>query len=120
MIKKLSGAIVLFFTILSYGQTVVPGIIEERGEVRIMFYNVENFFDTINDSLTLDDEFLPAGRYGWTEEKCWKKANQIFKTIASVGGTKPPEIVGFAEIEKTCFSPKWKPSFVRAFVLHSG
>jgi hypothetical protein len=29
--------------------------------VRIMFYNVENFFDIYDDSLTDDNEFLPDG-----------------------------------------------------------
>ena len=26
---------------------------------RIMFYNTENFFDTFDDSLTMDDEYTP-------------------------------------------------------------
>ena len=29
---------------------------------RIMFYNVENLFDTADDPSTADDEFTPRGR----------------------------------------------------------
>lgn len=28
---------------------------------KVMFYNLENFFDTINDPEVLDDEFTPEG-----------------------------------------------------------
>ena len=33
--------------------------------VRLMFYNVENLFDTFDDTLKDDDEFLPGGLRGW-------------------------------------------------------
>ena len=39
----------------------------------ISFYNVENLFDTVNDSLVLDDERTPNGNYQWTKERYLKK-----------------------------------------------
>ena len=66
---------------------------------RLMFYNVENLFDTENDSLTNDDEFLPRGEKFWTKKKYYTKLDHIASTIVSVGGWNPPEIIGLCEVE---------------------
>ncbi len=72
-----------------------------RGDhaLRVMFYNVENLFDTSDDPATDDDDFLPSGAYSWTYYKYRKKLNNIGKTIIAVGGWEAPEIIGLAEIE---------------------
>ncbi len=67
--------------------------------LRIMFYNLENFFDTHNDSITLDDDYTTFGLKHWGGEKYNAKLNNIYKVIASVGGWEPPEIIGVCEIE---------------------
>lgn len=64
-----------------------------------MFYNVENLFDTYDDSVKNDEEFLPGGIRGWTSTRYYKKLNSIFQTIAAAGEWNPPEIIGFSEIE---------------------
>lgn len=66
---------------------------------RAMFYNVENLFDTEDDPLTDDQEFLPNGTKGWNETRYKEKLNNIYKNIAAVGGKDLPIFVGFAEIE---------------------
>lgn len=33
------------------------------------FYNLENLFDTVNDTLINDEEFLPDGARTWTPER---------------------------------------------------
>lgn len=66
---------------------------------RIMFYNVENLFDTEDDSLKNDEEFLPIGIKGWTNSRYWEKIDHIYKTIVAVGEWSPPVIVGLCEIE---------------------
>ena len=71
----------------------------KRGDVRIMFYNTENFFDTQDDSLKNDGEFLPEGKKSWTPKRYRLKALNLYKTIVAVGGARPPEVVCFAEIE---------------------
>jgi exonuclease III len=71
----------------------------KRGDYRFMFYNVENLFDTYNDSITKDDDFTPAGKYKWTYERYQNKLNNIYKVIAAIGGWEPPEIIGVCEIE---------------------
>jgi exonuclease III len=72
---------------------------KERGDVRVMFYNTENTFDTHNDSLFNDEEFLPESARKWTSARYYIKLTNIFKTIAAIGETIPPEIICLAEVE---------------------
>jgi hypothetical protein len=67
--------------------------------VRLMFYNVENFFDTRDDSLREDNEFLPGGAMKWNYSRYMRKINSLYKTIIAAGSWYPPEIVAFCEIE---------------------
>jgi predicted extracellular nuclease len=70
-----------------------------RGDIRLMFYNVENLFDTVDNSVTDDNEYLPQSEKNWNGYRYYNKNINLFKTIAAVGGLRPPEIVCFAEIE---------------------
>jgi hypothetical protein len=65
-----------------------------------MFYNVENFFDIYNDSLTDDDAFLPEGIMRWNYKRYTNKLHSLYKTIIAAGEWEPPSIIGFCEIEK--------------------
>lgn len=67
--------------------------------LRVVFYNVENLFDTQDDSLTRDDEFTPTGNKGWSYRRYREKLHNIYKTMTAVGGWEPPAIMGFCEIE---------------------
>lgn len=71
----------------------------EKPLYRIMFWNVENLFDTRDDSLTDDSEFTPEGirRWGYTRYK--QKVNNIYKVLAASGDPYPPEIIGLCEVE---------------------
>ncbi|MCM4166724.1 hypothetical protein KCTC52924_01574 [Arenibacter antarcticus] len=72
-------------------------------EIRtIAFYNVENLFDTQNDSLTFDDDRTPTGKDQWTEERYWDKLNNITKVLSEIGRevtNNAPDIIGLCEIE---------------------
>ncbi len=70
---------------------------EER--VRLAFYNVENLFDYFDDSLTIDEQFLPRGDHYWTKARYTEKQNKLAKTILAMGGWDAPELIGFCEIE---------------------
>jgi len=67
--------------------------------LRIMFYNTENLFDTYDDTLKDDDEFLPGGLRRWTYTRYKRKVNSIFKVIMAAGEWSPPALVAFCEIE---------------------
>ncbi len=72
---------------------------QKKDRFTIMFYNVENLFDTINDPHKLDDEFTPNGSKKWNSERYNKKIDDLSKVIAAVDSVELPEIVGLAEIE---------------------
>jgi exonuclease III len=73
--------------------------IEASQTYRIMFYNTENFFDTHDDSLTDDNDFLPYGLMRWNLTRYNKKINSLYKTIVAAGEWTPPFIVGLCEVE---------------------
>lgn len=73
----------------------------QKEEIRVMFWNVENYFDPCDDEKTDDDEFVYGGRYGWSWKRFLRKRNAIAKVIASsadeLGGW--PDLVGLCEVE---------------------
>ncbi len=71
----------------------------EKKNFKIMCYNVENYFDCVDDSLTNDSEYLPTGMRGWNNTKYQKKQNNIGKVISAIGGWEAPALVGLCEIE---------------------
>lgn len=72
---------------------------QEESFVKFCFYNVENLFDTYDDSLTQDEEFLPEGDKSWSKARYYNKIDQIARTLTGIGGWKLPGIVGLCEIE---------------------
>ena len=64
-----------------------------------MFYNVENLFDTRDDSLKIDEEFLPDSERHWDNHKMYQKINNIYRILMAIGEWKPPAIIGLCEIE---------------------
>lgn len=65
----------------------------------MMFYNVENLFDTRNDSLKEDDQFLPEGFMRWTPYRYWEKLRNLTRVITAVGEMYAPALVGLCEVE---------------------
>lgn len=67
----------------------------------VVFYNLENLFDTINDPDVLDDEFTPEGVKKWNSTKYWKKQNNIEKVFYDISHTVKdyPAVIGVSEIE---------------------
>jgi endonuclease/exonuclease/phosphatase family metal-dependent hydrolase len=65
----------------------------------LMFYNVENFFDVKDDSLTNDNEYLPENSRHWTYTRMKQKMTHISKVLLNAGGWNPPVIVGMCEVE---------------------
>lgn len=67
--------------------------------VRVMFYNVENLFDTIDDPETDDKQFLPDGIYHWDTKRYRQKLKHIAWVISNISGWDYPGIIGLVEIE---------------------
>lgn len=66
---------------------------------RVIFYNVENLFDTEPDSIANDSEFLPGGMRGWNQTRYRQKQANIAKVITAIGGWDTPALVGLCEVE---------------------
>lgn len=66
----------------------------------VAFYNVENLFDTENDPLKNDEDFLPEGSYQWTPERYAEKLRHLSDVISLIGKEfGGPVILGVSEIE---------------------
>lgn len=64
----------------------------------IVFYNVENLFDTINDPNINDEDFLPNGKLKWNSERYHTKLEHTAEAI-TLNLAKNPVLVGLVEIE---------------------
>lgn len=71
----------------------------KKRNITVVFYNVENLFDTENNSGSNDGEFTPEGANKWTEERYVKKLEDISKVLSSVNKNELPEIIGLCETE---------------------
>ena len=71
----------------------------EKQVFKVMCYNVENYFDCVDDSLTNDSEYLPRGMRAWSYQKYQTKQANIAKVIVGIGGWDAPAIVGLCEVE---------------------
>ena len=68
----------------------------------VAFYNVENLFDTVDDTLTFDDDRTSLGKDKWNEERYTKKIGNIAKVLSDIGveeAKSPPSIIGLCEVE---------------------
>jgi predicted extracellular nuclease len=66
----------------------------------VVFYNVENLFDTIDDPNTIDEEFLPSGKLKWNSERYAKKLDHIVEAVL-LNQEKNPMLIGFVEVENS-------------------
>jgi endonuclease/exonuclease/phosphatase family metal-dependent hydrolase len=64
----------------------------------VVFYNVENLFDTTDDPGFGDDEFTPGGKSQWTNERYEHKLHQLAEAI-SMAGEELPIMIGLSEVE---------------------
>ena len=64
----------------------------------VMFYNLENLYDTINDPNKDDEVFLPDADRKWDAPKYAAKLENLSKVIAT-GADMLPTLVGLCEVE---------------------
>ena len=65
----------------------------------VAFYNLENFFDTVDDPAKNDNDFLPGSYKNWSEQRYLEKLENITSSISSIDQNSVPAIIGVAEIE---------------------
>jgi predicted extracellular nuclease len=79
-----------------------------QSEKTILFYNVENLFDTLDTPNKDDHEFLPQGEKNWNTQKYFEKIAHINQVLDSTGN---PSVIGLCEIENQ--------AVVRDIILYS-
>ena len=94
----------IFVFILLITLMLVPGRTygQEWPELRLMFWNLENFFDYFDDGNgESDTEFSSRGPRHWTKKRFEAKCNSVAKTILWLAGEAGdlPDVVAFAEVE---------------------
>ncbi len=87
---------ILFFTSLSLSSGAQHQTITQHS---ILFYNVENLFDTHDDPQSEDESYTPEGELHWTNKRLSQKLLNLSKVILSASDWNVPDIAIFAEIE---------------------
>ncbi len=99
--RKLSALTSIMLGILLAQLSPAVRAYAEENTLSMIWWNVENLFDTKDDPATGDSEFTPDGRKRWTEKKLLLKCMRLSHTIKVVrlktGGY--PEILVLCEVE---------------------
>jgi hypothetical protein len=86
----------LAFSLLAQGE-------KTKYQVSVVgFYNLENFYDTIDDPNKNDEEFLPNGSHNYNTSIYYHKINNLATVLSQIGTQLNPEgwaFMGVAEIE---------------------
>lgn len=72
--------------------------VSEKG-IDILFYNLENLFDPVDDEGSADDEFTPNGKRKWTPKKYDSKLTKISQAVLRTNDWRLPGIIAVSEIE---------------------
>ncbi len=70
-----------------------------KQQLKVVFYNVENLFDTIDDKHKNDNEFLPGSDKEWNSNRYYQKVSNLGKVFVSIDSLELPAVIGFAEVE---------------------
>ena len=68
----------------------------------IAFYNLENFYDTVDNKMVNDDDFLPTGARNYTGKIYLDKVQHLATVLSQIGtdiNPDGPAIIGVAEVE---------------------
>jgi hypothetical protein len=98
--KKLLLAFFIPFVLTQQAQTFDKN--KQYTPVAVGFWNCENFYDTLNDPLKNDEEYLPSAHYNWDSKKYYTKLDHISDVISQLGTDATPDgvaVMGLCEIE---------------------
>ncbi|HAN76873.1 MAG TPA: hypothetical protein DCQ31_03385, partial [Bacteroidales bacterium] len=84
---KIHTVLSVLLFVLTAGSIGLHAQKANKNQRTIMFYNVENLYDTINDPSIDDEEFLPEAKKKWNTERYNKKLIDLAKVIESVSPT---------------------------------
>jgi endonuclease/exonuclease/phosphatase family metal-dependent hydrolase len=99
LLRKSLYSLLLAFPVLF---TIAASTAQNHVPVCVAFYNVENLFDTINQSGNYDLEYTPEGTNKWNSRLYIEKLDRIAEVISKIGQDYTPDgpaIIGLSEIE---------------------
>lgn len=72
-----------------------------QGPSTVVFYNLENLFDTVAAPGVRDREFTPRGAKRWTTDRYERKLSDIGRLLSNIARTQGgfPAVIGVAEVE---------------------
>ncbi len=91
----------LFFFSLVFSVNVFAQKQQYKSAI-VAFYNLENFYDTVNNPNINDEEFLPDGPKHYNSKVYWIKVEHLATVISQIGteiNVDGPALLGVAEIE---------------------
>jgi hypothetical protein len=99
MLKIIRLSLVLFLFAGCSGVKPPSAEKSEDNQFTVVFYNVENLFDTEDDPANKgDDEWLPESENQWTPERYEKKLTDLAKVLSAISNGLPI-IIGLCEVE---------------------
>lgn len=97
VMKTRLTAIILLFLVSASAQARQPS-----DSIKLMFWNLENFFDFIDQGTGESDaEFSSGGERHWTKKRFYSKCNSFAKAVLWLGSFQGdlPDAIGVAEVE---------------------
>lgn len=94
--------VLTFLCITAAAQEIAIDKTKKYSALAIGFWNVENFYDTLNDPLKQDEDFLPGGANAWNTPKYKTKIEHLAEVIAQMATDAVPDglaAMGLCEIE---------------------
>lgn len=79
--------------------TSLHAFAQNTKQLYVGFYNQENLFDTIDNPLKIDEEWLPASTREWGTNRYHNKINHMALVIAAMNDSKGPDLLGMCEVE---------------------
>ena len=98
-LSLLKVPVLFLFFIETQIVTSFDSIAQKNEELRVAFWNFENFFDPFVDSTRVYNEFTENGGQHWTKQRFYRKRNNMFKAILAISENEPLAVLGIAEIE---------------------
>ena len=103
------ATVILFLSLVLQLFVICDLYSQERSELRVAFWNLENFFDPFVDSTRTYNDFTEEGCQHWTLARFYKKRNNIYKAILALSEGEPLAVLGMCEVEN---------AFVTTMLLH--
>lgn len=73
--------------------------LKQPNSIGVLWYNVENLFDTLASPNSNDQDFTPDGKLRWDSKKYNQKLQRLSQVISSCQSGSFPALIGLCEVE---------------------